>query len=57
VRGSERCQGQDHRHRFHLLAGLAIEIDGTRLGVGNRLSARGRGAHPVELTIVHRRED
>jgi hypothetical protein len=25
--------------------------------VGEGLAAGGRGAHPVELTLVHRRED
>ena len=28
-----------------------------RLGGGDRLAAGGRGAHPVELSLVHRRED
>ena len=53
-RGGER---QDHRHRLHLLAGLAVDVDGAGLGVGERLAARGRGAHPVELLLVHGRED
>jgi hypothetical protein len=54
--GGRGGEGQDHRHRLHLLAGLAIGVDGTWLGVGNRLAAGGLGAHAVELTLVHRRE-
>ena len=60
LRGSDGGGGgerQDHRHRLHLLAGLAVDVDRARLGVGDRLAAGGRGAHAVELTIVHRRED
>ena len=38
-------------------AGLAIDVDRAGLGVGDRLAAGGRGAHAVELTIVHSRGD
>ena len=55
--GGRGGQRQDHRHRLHLLAGLAVDVDRARLGVGERLAAGGRGAHPVELLLVHRRED
>lgn len=62
VRGAREGRGrggewQDHRHRLHLLAGLAVDVDRPRLGVGERLAARGRRAHPVELLRVHDGED
>jgi hypothetical protein len=50
-------QGENHGDRLHLLAGLAIEVDLTRLGVGECLTAGGRGAHSVELLRVHGGED
>src|SRR5215218_22476 len=53
-RGRER---EDLGDRLHLLAGLAIDVAGARLGVGDRLATGGRGAHAVELLLVHRRED
>ena len=50
-------QRQDHGDGKHLLAGLAVTVDLTRFGGGDRLAAGGRGAHAVELLTVHRRED
>ena len=65
MRGREEAEGrerQDHRHRLHLLAGLAIDVDLARLGVGDRLAAGGRGAHPYSCRSFiardnHRRPD
>ena len=55
--GGRGGEGQDGCHRLHLLAGLAVEVDPARLGGGQGLAARGRGAHPVELLRVHGGED
>jgi hypothetical protein len=51
------CERQDHCHRHHLLAGLAVEVDLARLGMCKRLAARGRRAHAIELLRVHGGED
>jgi len=55
--GRARGQGKDRRYRLHLLSRLAVEVDLAGFGVGEGLTAGGRGAHPVELLRVHGRED
>jgi hypothetical protein len=50
-------QRQDCRNRLHLLAGLPVPVDTTRLRSGNGLPAGGGSAKPVSLWASHRRED